>query len=259
LDLKPASGSDTPAEPCEPLKPASGSDTPADLCESLKLASGSDTPAEPIEPPKSASGSESTVGHDDAAGFDSVGTNSVVEGQDIDKASERSFIPKYVACGRCRNCLTGIDCGKCLNCMLLLDHANQLPPVTVSRATLTCLGRKGGSRIIGWSVGGRFKRLRQTFVDTTYGQDLHTQSMHENEKAAMIWEAGEKFDPHTEQLFTYVQVFTACLNSFAHGASDVSNAIAPSSAIIVINQTREVYSALDSCLWFCWHRCGTLA
>jgi hypothetical protein len=32
------------------------------------------------------------------------------------------------------------------------------------------------------------------FGDSTYNQDLHAQSMHENPKAAKIWEDGEKFD-----------------------------------------------------------------
>lgn len=37
----------------------------------------------------------------------------------------------------------------------------------------------------------------------------------------------EKFDPKAERLFTWVQVFTAAVDSFAHGANDVANAIAP--------------------------------
>lgn len=41
----------------------------------------------------------------------------------------------------------------------------------------------------------------------------------------------EKFDPKTERLFTWVQVFTAAVDSFAHGANDVANAIAPFTSV----------------------------
>lgn len=41
----------------------------------------------------------------------------------------------------------------------------------------------------------------------------------------------EKFEPKTERLFTWVQVFTAAVDSFAHGANDVANAVAPLTTI----------------------------
>jgi solute carrier family 20 (sodium-dependent phosphate transporter) len=80
------------------------------------------------------------------------------------------------------------------------------------------------------------------FGAATYNQDLHAQSMHESKRAAELWDDCEKFDENAEGLFTYVQVFTACLNSFAHGANDVSNTIAPLSAIIQIYRDGKVSS-----------------
>ncbi|CAN0501503.1 unnamed protein product, partial [Discosporangium mesarthrocarpum] len=42
-----------------------------------------------------------------------------------------------------------------------------------------------------------------------------------------IHDRAEKFDPRTEEVFKYVQVFTAICDSFSHGANDVANAMGP--------------------------------
>jgi sodium-dependent phosphate transporter len=82
--------------------------------------------------------------------------------------------------------------------------------------------------------------MYRKFANSTYDQDLKAQSFVESKRAKEMWEEQEDFDPHAESLFNYIQVFTACLNSFAHGANDVSNTIAPMSAIIQLYQTGVV-------------------
>ena len=61
------------------------------------------------------------------------------------------------------------------------------------------------------------RKLSQSFADSTYNQDLQSQSMAENAGAKEIWDNAELYDEDAEMIFTYLQVFTACLNSFAHG------------------------------------------
>jgi phosphate/sulfate permease len=56
------------------------------------------------------------------------------------------------------------------------------------------------------------------FGAKTYNQDLEKQSRAENARAAEIWDAAEEYDCDAERLFNFIQVFTACLNSFGHGA-----------------------------------------
>ena len=51
-----------------------------------------------------------------------------------------------------------------------------------------------------------------------------------------------QYDEGVEQLFTFVQVFTASMNAFAHGANDIANAIAPVAGILAIYQTGELSS-----------------
>lgn len=47
-----------------------------------------------------------------------------------------------------------------------------------------------------------------------------------------IHENLEAFDPHTEEAFKYLQVFTAVCDSFSHGANDVANSVAPFAVIL---------------------------
>ncbi|KAL7577133.1 hypothetical protein ACA910_019735 [Epithemia clementina (nom. ined.)] len=85
-----------------------------------------------------------------------------------------------------------------------------------------------------------FNAMAKQFADSTYNQDLFAQSMRENKGAKHIWDNGDEYDEDSEQLFTYIQVFTACLNSFAHGANDIANAIAPLSGILYIYRNGEL-------------------
>ncbi|KAJ1944197.1 hypothetical protein GGF37_002309 [Kickxella alabastrina] len=53
----------------------------------------------------------------------------------------------------------------------------------------------------------------------------------DNKKLASVHEAAKKFDDDTEYLFSFLQIITACLASFAHGSNDVANAAGPIASI----------------------------
>ena len=55
-----------------------------------------------------------------------------------------------------------------------------------------------------------------------------------NEEVHGIHDNAEKFNDATEYTFVYLQVFTACVSSFAHGANDVANSVGPYAAIVTI-------------------------
>jgi sodium-dependent phosphate transporter len=46
----------------------------------------------------------------------------------------------------------------------------------------------------------------------------------------------EKFDAKTEEVFKYLQVFTAMCDAFSHGTNDVANAVGPFAAIYLIHR-----------------------
>lgn len=56
----------------------------------------------------------------------------------------------------------------------------------------------------------------------------------------------EKFDPRAEEVFKFVQVFTAICDSFAHGANDVANAVGPLSTIYFVYKDGAVSSEADT-------------
>ncbi|GAA5934415.1 hypothetical protein JCM3775_000352 [Rhodotorula graminis] len=55
-----------------------------------------------------------------------------------------------------------------------------------------------------------------------------------------IYARAKQYPNETEACFSFVQVLTACANSFAHGANDVSNAIGPYAAIYQVWSSMEI-------------------
>ena len=77
-------------------------------------------------------------------------------------------------------------------------------------------------------------------VNTMTHQNIHAELTDEKSVVYQIHKRAEKFDPHTERIFSYLQVLTATLNSFAHGANDVANSIGPLASIIAIYKAGSV-------------------
>ncbi len=81
-----------------------------------------------------------------------------------------------------------------------------------------------------------------------FSKNLHAGVL-EDEYINNIHASAEKFDEKTESTFSYVQVFTACMDSFAHGANDVANSIGPFAAVWTIYDTGKVGSKTDVPVW----------
>lgn len=81
------------------------------------------------------------------------------------------------------------------------------------------------------------KAFLQRVADQTYNRDLEAEALGDDEDAAEMWDKAELYDPKSEALYSYLQVFTACALSFAHGSNDVANAVAPICAVLAIYDT----------------------
>ena len=64
-----------------------------------------------------------------------------------------------------------------------------------------------------------------------------------------IHEHTAHFDNKTEHLYSFLQVLTAAVASFAHGSNDVSNAVGPLAAIFLIWNTGKVSSKSPVPVW----------
>ena len=70
--------------------------------------------------------------------------------------------------------------------------------------------------------------------------ELNIKNDRELERVVALHSDAEKFDEKTEEVFKYLQIFTAICDSFSHGANDVANAIGPFAAIFTIYKSGGV-------------------
>merc|ERR1712154_393788 len=64
-----------------------------------------------------------------------------------------------------------------------------------------------------------------------------------------IQDNSEDFDPRTERAFSWLQVWTATLDIFAHGSNDVANAVAPFAAMVALYETGEARDEVPVYEW----------
>ncbi|KAL4515921.1 hypothetical protein Ndes2526B_g00636 [Nannochloris sp. 'desiccata'] len=87
-----------------------------------------------------------------------------------------------------------------------------------------------------------------TALSTGANYDVH-ESVADDAKIMAMHNDAEMFDRKTEYSFKYLQVLTACANSFAHGANDVANSIGSMAAIYAIWQCSCVGSKATVPIW----------
>lgn len=93
---------------------------------------------------------------------------------------------------------------------------------------------KAGPQAMGDKIKNALMYSLKADVHAAASGDASTAAVHAN---------AEKFDRATEMYFEYIQIFTAIVDSFAHGANDVANAMGPFMAIYAINKTGKVTSS----------------
>merc|ERR1712166_1604957 len=95
----------------------------------------------------------------------------------------------------------------------------------------------------------RMSTFSKKVADSTYKRDLEKEALDMDEDAADIWDKAEVYDAKSEVLYPYLQVFTACALSFAHGSNDVANAVAPICAVLAIYETGVLSSKASVPQW----------
>ena len=97
-------------------------------------------------------------------------------------------------------------------------------------------------------LSASFHKSMSKLGEITINRDIEAEAL-KHSKTKEIWDAAEQFNPQAEEMFSYLQVLTACLLSFAHGANDVANAIGPIAAVFLIYNTAEASSKAPVPKW----------
>lgn len=91
----------------------------------------------------------------------------------------------------------------------------------------------------GW-LKSNVKKYKTKFVNAALNGVRQDVRNLDNDKLKNVHAGAELFEDDAEYLFTFLQVITALMASFAHGSNDVSNAVGPISSIFEVWSTAAV-------------------
>jgi phosphate/sulfate permease len=91
----------------------------------------------------------------------------------------------------------------------------------------------------GWAAT-KFAEYKKKFIDAALNGVRQDVRNLDNDKLQTIHANAEIFEDDAEYLFSFLQIITACMASFAHGSNDVSNAVGPISSIFEVWNTGAV-------------------
>lgn len=92
-------------------------------------------------------------------------------------------------------------------------------------------------------------RIKQTTIWKVFTHGINQDIFDIPSDVQNIHDAAEVFSPDTEHVYKYLQVFSSCCVSFAHGANDVANAIGPYAAIWYVYNNLKVSSSAETPKW----------
>jgi len=82
--------------------------------------------------------------------------------------------------------------------------------------------------------------VMDSILNNTIKTDIHASLKDTESEVSKMHARAEVFDYKTEEVFKYLQIFTAIFDSFAHGANDVANSIGPLAAVWAIYKANEI-------------------
>lgn len=88
-----------------------------------------------------------------------------------------------------------------------------------------------------------FNRIKSSIM-SSFNTDIHA-VVSTDSTISQIHMRAEKFDKNAEKMFTYLQIFSACFDSLAHGANDVANAVGPFATIFLLYNGSDIGSDQD--------------
>merc|ERR1712142_471132 len=94
----------------------------------------------------------------------------------------------------------------------------------------------------------RFSRMKPISDAVVVDVEKRFQDQATDQVLEMLANA-ESHDAHAELAFSYLQVFSACFDAFAHGANDVANSIGSMAAVYGIWYDAEVNKKVEMPLW----------